>query len=78
MHKYSIIAVLMLISAHAFTQSVVVLDTTVNVLDPLVNCGEDSQVNMQGGIADYYQWYKNGQPLEGATQRNYIAQVSGT
>jgi gliding motility-associated-like protein len=78
MHKYYIIAVLMLISAHAFTQSVVVLDTTVNIADPLVNCGEDSQVSMQGGIADYYQWYKNGQPLEGATQRNYIAQVSGT
>ncbi len=78
MLKYPLIAILMLISVHAFTQPVIVLDTSVVVLDPLINCGENSEVRLKGGIADFYQWYKNGQAIVGANQSNYTALSSGT
>jgi gliding motility-associated-like protein len=61
-----------------FARPLVVLDTSLTVLDPLISCGINSQVRLQAGVATTYAWYRNGAVIPGATQRNYTASISGT
>ncbi len=53
------------------------LDTSIIALDPTLACGAGAQVRLLAGVAQSYQWTRNGTPIPGAINRNFSAQVSG-
>lgn len=54
------------------------LDTSIAALDPTLSCGLNSSVRLQAGVANSYQWVRNGINIPGATSRLYVANTSGT
>lgn len=58
--------------------SVAVLDTSIIALDPTLSCGSSSQVRLSAGVAQTYQWVRNGTAIPGATNRLYTASISGS
>ena len=57
--------------------SVVLLDTSITALDPTLSCGTGSQVRLTAGVAQTYQWVRNGVAIPGATARQFSASISG-
>lgn len=53
------------------------LDTSIIALDPTLACGAGAQVRLLAGVAQSYQWTRNGTPIPGAINRNFSAQISG-
>ncbi len=57
---------------------VLLVDTSIVALDPTVSCGSNTIVRLQAGIAQSYQWVRNGAAIPGATARLYNANISGS
>lgn len=57
--------------------SIVLLDTSIIALDPTLSCGTGSQVRLSAGVAQTYQWVRNGVAIPGATARQFSASISG-
>ena len=67
-----------LISSRAATgNSVALLDTSITALDPTLSCGAGSLVRLTAGVAQTYQWVRNGVAIPGATARLFSASISG-
>lgn len=64
-------------SKAATGNSLALLDTSITALDPTLSCGTGSQVRLSAGIAQYYQWIRNGVAIPGATSRLFSASISG-
>lgn len=62
---------------HSIFDKVLLADTSLIALDPTLSCGLNSIVRLQAGIAQTYQWVRNGAAIPGATSRLYNANVSG-
>jgi len=60
-----------------FNLSVVLIDTSITALDPTLSCGTGSQVRLSAGIAQTYQWVRNGVDIPGANARQFSASISG-
>lgn len=54
-----------------------VIDTSIIALDPILSCGSGSQVRLLAGVAQTYQWVRNGIAIPGATNRQFTASISG-
>ena len=54
------------------------VDTSLTVLDPPQICPSGGSVRLRAGVASGYQWLLNGNPIAGATARDYTAVVAGT
>lgn len=54
-----------------------VIDTSITALDPILSCGSGSQVRLIAGVAQTYQWVRNGVAIPGATNRQLTASISG-
>ena len=64
-------------SRGVLNHTVVLLDTSITALDPTLSCGTGSQVRLTAGVAQNYQWVRNGVAIPGATARQFSASISG-
>ena len=57
--------------------TIVPVDTSLSLLGPAQICINSGKVDMVAGIANSYQWYRNGSLISNANQRNYSATQTG-
>jgi gliding motility-associated-like protein len=66
------------VSVNETVEHALVVDTSIVALDPTLSCGSNTIVRLQAGMAQTYQWLRNGSAIPGATARLYNANISGS
>lgn len=60
------------------TVTVNAIDTSITALDATAVCSSGSSVRLQAGVADSYEWLKDGVKIASAVSRQYAANTTGS